>query len=132
MLHANTTNAFQMISYVNAEKDLNTNKHLNLSLENKTSHSLLLASPKIICASLSKQVRSLIYLTCYGNLYKSLQQLLNKSNQYSCNHENTAIFIGTHIEKTLWYDIAITRVPLKDSKTIYLYYQKIKFQCKQY
>ena len=35
MLHADTTNAFQMMSYDNIEKNLNRNKHLNLNPENK-------------------------------------------------------------------------------------------------
>ena len=35
MLHADTTNPFQMMSYDNIEKILNRNKHLNLNPENK-------------------------------------------------------------------------------------------------
>ena len=38
MLHANTTNAFQMLSYGNVGKDLNRSEHLNLNLENKALH----------------------------------------------------------------------------------------------
>ena len=46
------------------------NEHLNLNLENKTLHKLLLAYPKITSASLPKQVKSSIYLTDYGNLHR--------------------------------------------------------------
>ena len=54
MLHVDITNAFQMMSYANVEKHLNRNEHLNLNLENKTPHLLLLASPKIPAAVLPK------------------------------------------------------------------------------
>ena len=47
--------------------------------------------------------------------------------------KKTAIFIIPHVKKVLSYDIAITRVSLKDSKTICLHYQKRqKFKFKQY
>ena len=47
--------------------------------------------------------------------------------------KKTAIFIVAHVKKVLSYDIAITRVSLKDSKTICLHYQKRqKFKWKQY
>ena len=38
MLHADTTYAFQTMSYANVEKDINRNEHLNLNLQNKTPH----------------------------------------------------------------------------------------------
>ena len=38
-------------------------------------------------------------MTGYGNLYKKLQQVLNKSDEYFCSHEKTAIFLATHVKK---------------------------------
>ena len=38
MLHPDTSNGFQMMSYVHVEKDLNRNEHLNINLENKAPH----------------------------------------------------------------------------------------------
>ena len=44
-----------------------------------------------------------------------------KSNEYSCNYEKKAILIATHIKKHIMTYLSL---PLKDSKTICLYYQK--------
>ena len=46
MLHADNTNAFQMISYTNVEKDLDRNEHLNLNLEKKHLINCCLLLPK--------------------------------------------------------------------------------------
>ena len=62
-------NDCQTMIHAHVENDLNRNEHLNVNLENKAPHWLLLLSPKITFISpIFKQVKSLTYLTSYGNL----------------------------------------------------------------
>ena len=44
-----------------------------------------------------------------------------KSNEYSCNHEETVAFIATHFKK---YIMAVAITTNKDSKIIRLQYYK--------
>ena len=67
MLHADNTNAFQMISYTNVDKDLDRNEHLNLNLEKNTSLTAACFSQN---RRSKQQLMRLIYLTGYDNLYR--------------------------------------------------------------
>ena len=79
--NADNSSGCQLMSDPHVEKDLNRNEYLILNLKKKHlinchfSHNII------------KHVSSLICLTGYVNLYRELQHISAKSNEYSCNLE---------------------------------------------
>ena len=100
---ADTVNSCQLISLSHTEEYLQRNKNVNLKRNKNVKHLINYSFSQ----NITKYVSSLIHLTSYGSLYRYLQQISNKSNEYSYNYEKTAIFIATYFEKN-HYSIAIS------------------------